>query len=110
MALNALEEQRLKAIGLDAFFMSNKARYKTLAAEAYAFTATTLKPTKQIVRQDDVAGHLEASIVLDELLKGHLATKHKSQQYWTRYFTHLILDELWETLKHEHETSGDGSS
>lgn len=62
----------------------------------------TLEPTRQTVRQDDVSGHLEAFIELDEALKVYLAEKRKTQQYWTKYFTFLILDRLWETLKNEH--------
>ncbi|MFN2505914.1 MAG: hypothetical protein ABR540_17090 [Acidimicrobiales bacterium] len=100
MALNALQEQRCQSIGLDNFFEHNRAKYKAMAAEAFTFTATTLSRSNQIVRQDDVSGHLEAAIELDEPLKVHLFTKKKSQQYWTRYFTFLILDRLWEELRH----------
>jgi hypothetical protein len=105
MALNAWQEQRMKSIGLLDFFEKNKATYKSMATDAYAFTAKTLEPTKQTVRQDDVSGHLEAPIVLDEGLKAFLAAKHKTQQYWTKYFTFLILDRLWETLKNEYKAS-----
>ncbi|HEX3426630.1 MAG TPA: hypothetical protein VHT30_10900 [Acidimicrobiales bacterium] len=96
----------MKAIGLDTLFKKNRERYKKLAKEAYAYTATTLAPTNQAVRQDDVSGHLEASIELDMILRSHLASKKKTQQYWSAYFTNLILDELWEELKHEHDASG----
>ncbi len=105
MALHALQEQRLKAIGLTDFFEKNRPRYKKLAAQAYAFTATTLAPSQQTVRQDDVSGHLEGSIELDEALKVYLARKKKSQQYWPKFFTFLILDRLWEELKSEHKAS-----
>ena len=103
MALNALQEQRMKAIKLDAFLKKNGAAYKAMATEAYAYTAKTLAPTKQTVRQDDVSGHLEAQIELDQGLKDFLARAHKSQQYWTRYFTFLILDVYWEELVDEYE-------
>lgn len=95
----------MRAISLIVFFEKNKPAYKKLAAEAYSYTATTLAPTKQLVRQDDVSGHLEASIELDEPLKVYLAGKRKSQQYWTRYFTYLVLDRLWEELKSEYKPS-----
>ena len=103
MALNALQEQRMKSIGMIDFFEKNRKTYKEKAVEAYAFTATTLAPTNQVVRQDDVSGHLEAAIELDEALKVFLAEKRKGQQYWTKYFTYLILDRLWEELKSEYK-------
>lgn len=105
MALNALQEQRMQAIELDKFFSKNRNKYKGMAAEAYSFTATTLKPSNQVVRPDDVSGHLEAAIELDEALKVYLAKKRKSQQYWTKYFTFLILDRLWEELKDGYEAT-----
>lgn len=89
----------MQSIDLDKFFEKHRRRYKAMAVEAYGFTATTLKRSQQEVRPDDVSGHLEAAIELDEPLKVHLAKKRKSQQYWTRYFTFLILDRLWEELK-----------
>jgi hypothetical protein len=104
MALTALMEQRMKAISLIKFFEDNRARYKAMAAEAYAYTAKTLKPSKQIVRQDDVSGHLEAQIELDDPLKVYLEKKRRSQQYWFRYFTFLILDRLWKELEDEHKS------
>lgn len=65
-----------------------------------------MNPTpKQLVRPDDVTGHLESAVELDEPLKEHLAKKKKSQQYWPRWFTYLILDELWEELKDEYKPS-----
>jgi hypothetical protein len=103
MALTALQEQRMESIGLIQFFADNRPAYKSMAREAYAFTATSLQHSDQLPRQDDVSGHLEGSIELDKDLKAYLATKHKSQQYWTRYFTFLILDRLWQELKDEYE-------
>jgi hypothetical protein len=105
MALTALEEQRLEAVGLVKYFDKNRARYKKMAAKAYAYTATTLEASKQIVRQDDVSGHLEAEIELDQTLKDYLAQKKKPQQYWYRYFTFLILDRLWKELQDDHKSS-----
>ena len=51
------------------------------------------------MRPDDVSGHLEAGIELDEDLKAFLAKAKQKQQYWPRLFTHLVLDVLWEELK-----------
>lgn len=95
----------MTAIGLINFFEKHRPTYKVMAADAYTYTATTLIPSNQIVRQDDVSGHLEAGIELDQALKVYLAGKRKTQQYWTKYFTFLILDRLWEELKNEHTTS-----
>lgn len=89
----------MQAIELDTFFERHRKKYKRMAQEAYDFTATILKRSNQQVRPDDVSGHLEAAVELDEGLKVYLARKRKSQQYWTRYFTYLILDRLWEELE-----------
>jgi hypothetical protein len=96
----------MQAIELDKFFDTHRLIYKAMATDAYAFTAKTLSPTHQQVRPDDVSGHLEAAVELDEALKVYLAKKRKSQQYWTKYFTFLILDRLWGELKNEYKPSG----
>ncbi len=112
MALDALQEQMLRSIDLDNFLIRHKAKYRAMAEEAYDFTAQQLQRSNQIVRPDDVSGHLEAVVELDEDLKVHLARKRKSQRYWTRYFTFLILDRLWRELVdgHAKRTSGAGSA
>lgn len=111
MALDALQEQMLRSIDLDRFLTQHNGKYRTMAEEAYDFTAQQLQRSNQIVRPDDVSGHLEAVVELDEDLKVYLARKRKTQRYWTRYFTYLILDRLWRDLEdgHAERTSGAGS-
>lgn len=98
MALTALWDQQMKAIELDKLFERHRSEYKAMAIEAYKYTALALKSSGETVRQDDVALHLQAQIELDDVLKAHLDGKHKTQQYWPKRFTFLVLDRLWPEL------------
>jgi len=98
MALTALWDQQMKAIGLDKLFDHNRAAYKAMAVEAYNYTAFALKSSGELVRRDDVALHLQAQIELDDVLKAHLDGKKKAQQFWPKRFTFLVVDRLWPEL------------
>jgi hypothetical protein len=99
MGLRAIEEQRLGRVGLVKFFEKNRGHYKSLAQEAYDYTAKILKSTGLPVRQDDVAGMLVAALEVDQLLTDARA-KNATQAYWVRFFTNLVLDRLWSEISH----------
>jgi len=98
MPFNALWDQQCKAIELDKLFKAHRDEYKAMAQFAYDYTKEILKTSGEPVRQDDVAAHLQAQIELDPNLKAHLDKKKKTQQYWPKRFTFLVVDYLWEEL------------
>jgi hypothetical protein len=100
VALRAIEEQKLQRVGLIKFFEHNRATYKTLAQDAYDFTAKILKPTGLPVRQDDVAGHLSAALEVDKPLTDFRDGNRCSQNYYVKYFTNLVLERLWSQISH----------
>lgn len=102
MALNALEEERLKSIAAPKHLSSNKQHYKTMASDAYAYTAKVLKATGQKPRPDDVSEHLESAVGLDPKLQVFLQKARAHQQYWKKWFTYLILDTLWKELENDY--------
>jgi len=103
VALTALWDQQMKAIDLDKLFERHRAEYKAMAVEAYKYTALVLRSSGEPVRQDDVVLHLQAQIELDDALKAHLDSKKKTQQYWPKRFTFLVVDRLWPELTSERE-------
>ncbi|MGB7103017.1 MAG: hypothetical protein WBD82_00270 [Acidimicrobiales bacterium] len=107
MALNALEEARLKSIKAPQFLAvkANRTYYKQMATDAYAYTAKVLKATGQTPRPDDVSDHLEGAIDLDPKLNVFLQKAKAPQNYWKKWFTYLILDTFWKELDDEHKGS-----
>jgi hypothetical protein len=103
MALTALAEERLKTIGAPKHLKSNTPHYKSMAVDAYAYTAKVLSATGQKPRPDDVSEHLESAIDLDPKLQAFLQKARANQQYWKKWFTFLILDTLWKDLTVETE-------
>jgi hypothetical protein len=101
MGLKAIEEIKLKRVGLIGFFEKNRAHYKELAQDAFDYTDKILKPTRLPVRQDDVAGHLSAALEVDNLLTDYRDDNRCTAAYWVQYFTNLVLDRLWSEIKHE---------
>jgi hypothetical protein len=105
MALTALEEERLKVIKAPAFLKKNKVYYKSMATDAYAYTAKVLKATKQTPRPDDVSDHLESAIDLDTKLNVFLQGAKAPQNYWKKWFTYLVLDTFWKELENDYAAS-----
>jgi hypothetical protein len=98
MGLKAIEEQRLKRVGLIKFFEENEAHYETLAQDAYDYTAKILKPTGLPVRPDDVAGHLKAALEIDQGLTDARDRNRATQNYFVQYFTNLVIERLWSKI------------
>jgi hypothetical protein len=98
MALKAIEEQRLQRVGLITFFEKHKVHYKSLAQDAFDFTAKILQPTGLPVRPDDVAGHLSAALEVDKRLTDYRDGNKCAAAYWVQYFTNLVLNRLWSEI------------
>jgi hypothetical protein len=98
MALKAIEEQKLQRFGLITFFDKNRKHYKSLAQDAFDFTAKILEPTGLPVRPDDVAGHLSAALEVDKPLTDYRDGHKCTAAYWVQYFTNLVLNRLWNEI------------
>lgn len=110
MGLTAPQEQRLRRAGFVDFFNKNRKHFKELAEIAYGSTASILKPSKMRVRIDDVFGLALTLMELDDVLTKFQQSHTKlSGQFWVKWFTAYVLDELMEELEDEHGTSGSGS-
>jgi len=75
MAPTAEEYQSLVNVGLVKFFDSNRAAFKTMAKDAYAYTVRMLAPSQIPVRVDDVILVLEPALRVSPLLLSYLAGK-----------------------------------
>lgn len=99
MALKAIEEIKLQRVGLIKFFERNQAHYEELAQQAFDYTAQILRPTGLPVRQDDVAGHLNAALEVDKPLTDYRdGNRGCAAAYWVQYFTNLVLERLWSEI------------
>jgi hypothetical protein len=99
MALTAERAGRLERVGLVKFFTDNKALYKGLAEEAYAYAAKAVAPTQEPVRVDDVAPALQLALTINKPLVDFLDSHRLTQKYWTVWFGDFVLDKLWKDLQ-----------
>ena len=98
MALTAEHEQQLRDAKLIDFFDRNRALFKQVAKEAYAYASSYVLKAGLPVRMDDVAVALELALKVSDPLEKFLAGARLSQKYWYRYFADLIIDRLWTEL------------
>jgi hypothetical protein len=97
MALTLDIEQRLTRAGLVNHFNANHAAWQANAQDAYDYTKKHFDGAP--VRPDDVAETLRPVVEIDKGLRLVLDQKRLSQKYWIDYFTSLVIDRAWPTLK-----------
>jgi tRNA splicing ligase len=97
MALTLEMEQRLQRAGLVAHLDANAAAWHANAQDAYDYTKKAF--AGQLVRQDDIAKALRAAVEIDPPLRKVLDSKKLAQKFWIDFFTALVIDRTWGTLK-----------
>jgi hypothetical protein len=97
MALTLEMEQRLERAGLVAYYVANKAAWQRVAQDAYDYTKKQFEGA--VVRQDDLAKALRPVVEVHKGLRATLDQKKLSQKYWIDFFTSLIIDRAWTTIK-----------
>jgi hypothetical protein len=97
MALTLEIEQRLTRAGLVAHFNTNRAAWQANAQDAYDYAKKAFDGAQ--VRPDDVAKTLRPVVEIEKGLRLVLDQKRLSQRYWIDYFTSLVIDRSWPTLK-----------
>lgn len=97
MALTLEIDQRLERAGLVAYFTAHQAAWQTVAQDAFDYTKKQFAGA--VVRQDDIAKALRPVVEIDKRLRAELDKKRLSQKYWIDFFTSLVIDRTWNTLK-----------
>lgn len=97
MALTREMEQRLERGGLIAHFNGSTAQWKANCQDAYDYTKKAFGG--QTVRPDDVAKALRAAVEIDVALRTVLDTNRLPQKYWIDFYTALVIDRTWDSLK-----------
>jgi hypothetical protein len=99
MALTAYKSVRLEDAKLVGLYEKEEARWREMAAHAYAYTKGFVKDAGEHVRPDDLIPVLVPALELDDTLREFLAERKLSQQYWFTWFGELIVDRLWVNLE-----------
>jgi hypothetical protein len=97
MALTRAIEQSLERASLVTYFAKNEAAWRDNAQDAYDYTKKQFAGAT--VRQDDVAKALRPAVEIHKDLRNTLDEKRLSQKYWIDYFTSLVIDRSWNTIK-----------
>jgi hypothetical protein len=97
MALTLEIEQRLERYGLVAYFDANRAAWQDNAQDAYDYTKKAFAGAQ--VRPDDVAKTLRPAVEIDKNLRRALDAKKLSEKYWIDFFTSLVIDRAWPTIR-----------
>jgi hypothetical protein len=97
MALTQEIEQKLERASLIAYFRANQTAWQDNVQDAYDYTKKAFAGVT--IRPDDVAKTLRPVVEIDKPLRRTLDQKRLSQKYWVDYFTFLVIDRAWDTLK-----------
>ena len=97
MALTLEIEQRLTRAGLVAHFDTHRVAWLANAQDAYDYTKKAFDGAQ--VREDDVAKTLRPVVEIDKALRTALDKKKLSQKYWIDFYTSLVVERSWPTLK-----------
>jgi hypothetical protein len=97
MALTREIELKLERAKLVAFYMAHQAAWQAAAQDAYDYTKKAFAGAP--VRQDDIAKPLRGFVEIHAGLRATLDAGKHSQKYWIDYFTSLVIDRSWATLK-----------
>ena len=94
MALDLESEQKLTKVGLVSYFHSNQAGWMAAAEECHKYVVKSF-PAGSIIRPDDVAKVLTASVSVDTALNAFLDKKKLTQKFWIARFADLVVERYW---------------
>jgi homoserine acetyltransferase len=97
MGLTREIEQRLERAKLVAHFDANQAVWRANAQDAYDYTKKVFDG--QTVRKDDIAKALLAAVEIDVTFHAALDKAKLTQKYWVGYYTDLVIERTWDSLK-----------
>ena len=95
LALTLDVEQRLLKAGLVDFYRKDMETWDRKVQDAYNYLKGQY-PEDSPIRPDDIAKNLVPVVTVDEGLQAELFKNKRSQQYWFRNFTDLIIDRFFE--------------
>jgi hypothetical protein len=97
MALTLEIDQRLQRFGLIDYFVTRQTGWQAVAQEAYDYAKKQFGGAQ--IRPDDLAKFVRPVVEIDKDLRGVFDAKKCSQKYWIDYFTSLIVDRTWASIK-----------
>jgi hypothetical protein len=98
MALSLRKLQRLQSAGFVDLYAEHEQLWRQKAEQAFGYTHEFVAPTGNPVRQDDVLPLLKPVLEVSDEVRGFLADKKLSQQFWFEWFGQYIVDRLWPEL------------
>jgi hypothetical protein len=100
VSLTLKAEQRLRNVGLVAFFEGQPAQWHAVARKTLDFLQSEF-PNGSTIRRDDLAFSLLPVLEVNEALGAYLQEQKLTQKYWFRDFADLIVDRAWDGI-HQH--------
>ena len=97
MALTLEVEQRLQRAGLVDYFVTRQAGWQAMSQETYDYVKKQFKGAP--IRRDDLSKFVRPVVEIDKPLRKVLDIKKCSQKYWIDFFTNLVVDRTWDSIK-----------
>lgn len=108
MALTLEAEQRMRDVGMIAFYEKEADDWLAAVRETKVFLRGKFPPDSPI-RRDDVAKALVPILEVHEAFKDFRNERRLRPKYWIKDFADLLIDRTWDTILEEENDGENGA-